>query len=157
MLAAGARGRGGSSSSAPAEPGFTLIEIVVAMFLFVTLVVIMASYYPKASLSGAFGGHQTFATLVAQEQVEELKAKTFSFATPTNFSTPTTFTQAGITYTRTVTIARCAGTTTAPCPNPITATMSPNLTIVTVTVTWQEPSTNSSKTVTLTTVVHNYF
>ena len=140
-----------------AEAGFSLIELVVATFLFILLVSVAATFYPHAALQGQFGQHLTFATLLAQEQVEEIKTKTFSFVTQTNFTGSSAFTNAGIPYTRTVTITLCTATTTAPCPNPITAATSPNATLVTVTVTWQEPSTNSSKTYSITTAVQNYF
>ncbi len=140
-----------------AEAGFSLIELVVAMLLFVLLVSVMATYFSHAALSGQFGQHLTFATLVAQEQAEEIKTKTFSFVTSTNFTGSSAFSNAGITYTRTVTITPCTLTTTAPCPNPIITATSPNATLVTVTVTWQEPSTNSSKSYAITMAVHNYF
>jgi len=127
------------------------------MFLFVAVVVTMASYYPKASLNGEYGRNLTYATLLAQSQAEEIKTATFGYVTPGNFSGPLTFTQAGVTFTRTVAITPCAVNTAPPCPNPIDTTTSPNLTVVAVTVAWQEPSTTSQKTVTLTTVIQNFF
>ncbi len=139
-----------------AEAGQTLLEITVAMFLFAFLVVVMASFYPKASLSGEFGRNLTTATVLAEQQVEDIKAKTFSFVTPANYSGTQTFTQEGIAFTRSTTITACATSTIPPCPSPINGT-SPNLTIVAVTVTWQEPSTNSAKSAVLTTLIHNYF
>lgn len=140
-----------------AEAGQTLLEITVAMFLFAFLVVVMASFYPKASLSGEFGRNLTTATVLAEQQVEDIKAKTFSFVTPANYSGTQTFTQEGVTFTRSAAVTPCATSTTAPCPSPINATTSLNLTIVAVTVTWQEPSTNSVKSAVLTTLIHNYF
>ncbi len=139
------------------EAGFTLVELTVSVLLLALLAMVMGLYYPNASSNSAFGRNLTYATLLGQEQMEEIKAKTFSFVTPTNYTTPTTFTQWGVNFTRSVTVTLCAVTVTAPCPNPITATTSPNLTIVAVTVSWQEPSSNLPKAVTLTTVVQNYF
>jgi prepilin-type N-terminal cleavage/methylation domain-containing protein len=142
---------------ATGESGFTLIELTVSVLLLALLAMVMGLYYPNASSNSAFGRNLTYATLLAQQQMEELKAKTFSYVTPTNYTGSTTFTQWGVNFTRSVTITRCAVTTTAPCPNPVTATESPNLTIVAVTVSWQEASSNLPKAVTLTTAVQNYF
>jgi hypothetical protein len=89
--------------------------------------------------------------------MEDIKSKTFSYVTPTNYTGGATFTQWGVNFTRSVAMTRCAITTTAPCPNPIGGAQSPNLTIVAVTVSWQEPSSNLPRTVTLTTMVQNYF
>lgn len=139
------------------ESGFTLIELTVSVLLLALLAMVMGLYYPNASSNSGFGRNLTYATLLAQQQMEEVKAKTFSYVTPTNYLTSTTFTQWGVTFTRSVTVTRCAVTTTTPCPNPITATESPNMTIVAVTVSWQEPSANLPKAVTLTTAVQNYF
>lgn len=146
-----------AASSGPGEYGFTLIELTVSVLLLALLAMVMGLYYPNASSSSGFGRNLTYATLLGQQQMEELKNKTFSYVTPTNYVTNTTFTQWGVTFTRSVTVTRCAVTTTAPCPSPITATQSPNLTIVAVTVSWQEASSNLPKAVTLTTVVQNYF
>lgn len=139
------------------ETGFTLIELTVSALLLALLAMVMGLYYPNASSNSAFGRNLTYATLLAQQQVEEIKTKTFSYVTPTNFTGTTTFSQWGVNFTRSVTVTLCAVTTTAPCPNPITSTQSPNLTIVSVTVSWQEPSSNLPKAVTLTTIAQNYF
>lgn len=139
------------------EAGFSLIELTVSLFLLILLAMVMATYYPNASSGGAFGRDLTFATLLAQQQMEEIKTKTFSFVTPTNFVTATVSSQWGITFTRRVVVTMCNATTTAPCPSPITSTQSPNLAIVSVTVSWQEQYQNLPKAVTLTTVVQNYF
>lgn len=140
-----------------AESGFTLVEIMVASLLLALLALVMATYYPNASSNSGFARNETYATLLAQRQVEELKAKTFSFVTPTNYITPTTQTLQNITFTRRVTITLCNATTTAPCPSPITSTQSPNLAVVAVTVSWQEPANNKANAVTLTTMMQNYF
>jgi prepilin-type N-terminal cleavage/methylation domain-containing protein len=139
------------------ESGFTLIELTVSVLLLALLAMVMGLYYPNASSNSGFGRNLTFATLLAQRQMEEIKSKTFSYVTPTNYAGNTVSTQWGVDFTRTVTVTRCAVTTTAPCPNPITATESPDLTIVAVTVSWQEASSNLPKAVTLTTIVQNYF
>jgi len=139
------------------EAGFTLLELLVAATLLVLLAVVMASYYVNGSVTSSYGRNLTYATLLAQQQMEEIKAKTFSYVTPTNFTGTTTFSQWGLTFTRSVTVTRCAVTTTAPCPSPITPTQSPNLTIVSVTVSWQDQSTVLLKAVTLTSLVQNYF
>jgi len=134
-----------------------MIELTVSVLLLAVVAMAMGLYYPRASSNSAFGRNRTYATLLAQEQMEEIKTKTFSYVTPTNFTGSTSFTQWGLTFTRAVTVTRCAVTITAPCPNPITSTTSPNLTIVAVTVSWQELSSNLPKAVTLTSVVQNYF
>lgn len=140
-----------------AEAGFTLIELTVSVLLLALLAMVMGLYYPSASSNSAFGRNLTYATLLAQQQMEEVKNKTFSYVTPTNYSGGATFTQWGVNFTRSVAVTLCAVTTTAPCPNPITAAQSPNLTIVAVTVSWQEPSSRQPRNVTLTTMVQNYF
>jgi prepilin-type N-terminal cleavage/methylation domain-containing protein len=139
------------------EAGFTLIELTVSLLLLAGLAMVLGFFYPAASASGGFGRNLTYATLLAQQQLEEVKTKTFSYVTPTNYTGSTTFTQWGVNFTRTVTVTRCAVTTTAPCPSPITSTESPNLTIVAVTVSWQERSSALPQAVTLTTIVQNYF
>ncbi|HEV2440271.1 MAG TPA: prepilin-type N-terminal cleavage/methylation domain-containing protein [bacterium] len=139
------------------DTGFTLIELTVSVLLLALLAMVMGLYYPNASSNSGFGRNLTYATLLAQQQMEEVKTKTFSYITPTNYTGSSTFTQWGVNFTRSVTVTRCAVTVTAPCPNPITPTQSPNLTIVAVTVSWQEPSSNLPKAVTLTTTVQNYF
>jgi prepilin-type N-terminal cleavage/methylation domain-containing protein len=146
-----------TASERGGEAGFTLVELLVAALLLSLVALATATYYPVASSNSAFGRNLTYATLLAQEQMEEIKTKTFSFVTPTNFATSTTFSQWGVGFTRSVTVTRCAASTAVPCPNPITSTQSPNLTIVAVTVAWQEPSSHLPKAVTLTTVVENYF
>jgi type II secretory pathway pseudopilin PulG len=139
------------------EAGFTLVEILVSLLLLTGLAMALGFFYPAASASGGFGRNMTYATLLAQQQMEEIKAKTFTYVTPTNYITSTTFTQWGITFTRRVTVTLCAVTTTAPCPNPITSAQSPNLTVVAVTVAWGEPSSTLPQAVTLTTMVQNYY
>ncbi len=139
------------------ESGFTLIELTVSVLLLALLAMVMGLYYPNASSNSGFGRNLTYATLLAQQQMEEVKTKTFGYVTPTNYTGSTTFRQWGVNFTRSVTITRCAVTTTAPCPNPITSTQSPNLTIVAVTVSWQELSSNLPKAVTLTSMVQSYF
>lgn len=134
-----------------------MVELLISMLLLTLLALVMATYYPNASSNSGYARNETYATLFAQRQVEEVKAKTFSFITPTNYITPTTVTQWGIQFTRRVIITLCNATTTPPCPNPITSTQSPNLAIVAVTVSWQEPSSNLANAVTLTTMVQNYF
>ena len=146
-----------SRAGVRAEAGFTLIELMVSVLLLALLAMVMGLYYPNASSNSEFGRNLTYATLLAQQQMEEVKTKTFSYVSPTNYTGSTAFTQWGLTFTRSVTITRCAVTATAPCPNPITSTQSPNLTIVAVTVSWQEPSSNLPKAVTLTSAVQNYF
>ncbi|HLW48949.1 MAG TPA: prepilin-type N-terminal cleavage/methylation domain-containing protein [bacterium] len=139
------------------EAGFTLVELTVSVLLLALLAMVMGLYYPAASSNSAFGRNVTYATLLAQQQMEEVKTKTFTYVTPTNYTGGATFTQWGVNFARNVTVTRCAVTTTVPCPNPVTATQSPNLTIVAVTVSWQEPSSRLPKAVTLTTMVQNYF
>ena len=139
-----------------AEAGFTLIELTVSVLLLALLAMVMGLYYPSASSNSAFGRNLTYATLLAQQQMEEVKNKTFSYVTPTNYTGGATFTQWGVDFTRSVVVTLCAVTTTVPCPNPITA-QSPNLTIVAVTVSWQERSSHLPRAVTLTTMVQNYF
>jgi prepilin-type N-terminal cleavage/methylation domain-containing protein len=139
------------------EAGFTLIELTVSVLLLALLAMVLGLYYPNASSKSAFGRNLTYATLLAQQQMEDIKSKTFSYVTPTNYTGGATFTQWGVNFTRSVAMTRCAITTTAPCPNPIGGAQSPNLTIVAVTVSWQEPSSNLPRTVTLTTMVQNYF
>ncbi len=167
MLTAGARSRGmscsgltrwtGQARGVAAERGFTLIEVTIALFLFIALAFIMGSYYPKASLSGGLGRNLTYATHLTQSRMEEIKSTTFSFVTPANFSGSQTFTQYGITFTRTVTVTQCLTSTLPPCPSPINTTTSPNLTIVAVSLSWTEPSTSVAKTTTLSTVIHGFF
>ncbi len=139
------------------EDGFSLIELTVAIFLFVFLVFVMATYYPATSLTAHFGQHLTYATLFAQQQMEEIRTKTFSYVTPTNFTGFTTSSNDGVVFTRTVTITLCTATTTAPCPNPTSTSVSANVTLVTVTVSWQEPASSTPKAVTLTSAAQNYF
>ena len=129
----------------------------MSVLLLALLAMVMGLYYPNASSGSAFGRNLTYGTLLAQQQMEDIKTKTFTYVTPTNYSGAAAFTQWGITFTRSVAVTRCAVTTTAPCPNPITSTQSPNLTIVRVTVSWTEPSSGLPKAVTLTTVAQNYF
>ncbi len=142
---------GRSTRALYAEQGFSLIEVTVALFLFTVLAVIMGAYYPKASLSGGLGRNFTYATRQAEAEVEEIRSSAFSYVTPANFSGSQAFTQWGITFTRTVTITPCGGVSTAPCSN------NPNLTQVAVAVSWLEPSTTSTKTATLTTLIHAFF
>lgn len=134
-----------------------MVELLISILLLTLLALVMATYYPNASSNSGYARNETYATLFGQRGMEEIKAKTFSFITPTNYVTATTVTEQGITFTRRVTITMCNASTTPPCPNPITSTQSPNLAIVAVTVSWQEPSSNLANAVTLTTVVQNYF
>lgn len=128
-----------------------MIEVTIALFLFTVLAVIMGAYYPKASLSGGLGRNFTYAARQAEAKVEEIKRSAFGYVTPANFSGSQAFTQWGITFTRTATITPCGSVAAPPCSN------NPNLTQVMVAVSWLEPSTNSTKMATLTTLIHAYF
>lgn len=152
-----ARGREPERPARDGEAGFTLVELTVSVLLLALLAMVMGLYYPNASSNSGFGRNLTYATLLAQQQMEAVKTKTFSYVTPTNYTGSTVSTQWGVNFTTSVTVTLCATTTTAPCPNPITATQSPDLTIVAVTVSWWEPSSNLAKAVTLTTMAENYF
>jgi len=152
-------GRRPSRRTARGEAGFTLIEITVATALFGVLVFTLAEFYPFAALNGQLGRSLSFATRLAQLQMEEIRTKTFDYInnnSPNNSTEPectvnTQYSQATVTFTVTSVCVPCINDSTGPCLN------SANLIKATVTVTWVEAATQSRRSITLFTLRHNVF
>lgn len=170
-------------SERPAVPaavaGFTLIEITIAVAMFAFLAFTTAEYYPLAGLNAQAGRNTSFAARWAQECIEDMKLKSFTYLTPISGTNATlclntnqgggnsntiTASAANVVYTLQVSATNCTGVSSNPCNYPTASgTGNPSLTIVTVIVTWTEPaspgagSTPLTRTYTVITMRHNFF
>jgi prepilin-type N-terminal cleavage/methylation domain-containing protein len=60
------------------ERGVTLLEILIAMLLLGIALVGLAASFPLAMFGVTLGGYQTTATLLAQQSLEQARAKTYA-------------------------------------------------------------------------------
>ena len=166
--------------------GFTLIEITIAAALFAFVAFVTAEYYPLAGLNAQAGRNTSFAARFAQECIEDMKPKSPTYLNVTasnpnpylclntnqgNFnagnvpSNQITATAANVQYTLSISATSCAGVNTTPCNFPTaTGAGNPSLTLITVVVTWTEPSNPGggggpllTRTYTVITMRHNFF
>ncbi len=163
-----------------AVAGFTLIEITIAVAMFAFLAFTTAEYYPLAGLNAQAGRNTSFAARFAQECIEDMKLKSFTYLTPVSGTANTlclntnqggsvgtnqiTASAANVVYTLTISATNCQGVASNPCNYPTASgNGNPSLTIVTVVVTWTEPASPGSLTTPLTrtytviTMRHNFF
>jgi hypothetical protein len=62
-------------------PGFTLVEVLIASALFITLSLGVAQLFAVATTAGLAARHQTSATILAGAKMEQLRALTWSWET----------------------------------------------------------------------------
>jgi len=60
------------------ERGVTLLEILIAMLLLGVALIGLAASFPLAMYGVTLGGYQTTATLLAQQSMEQARAKTYA-------------------------------------------------------------------------------
>jgi prepilin-type N-terminal cleavage/methylation domain-containing protein len=68
-----------ATSSRSAVGGFTLIEVLIAMLVFVAAAIGVAQLFASASASGIAARHQTSATILATAKIEQLRSLTWTW------------------------------------------------------------------------------
>ena len=110
------------------QKGFTLLEVMIAVFLLAVAIIGAASVTTSVIKSNSFSQTLTTATTLAKDKMEELKASTYTAATQNaSMWTGTDYANAGGTVQASATGAYYSRLWTAP---------GTDTKIITVTVTW---------------------
>ena len=121
--------------------GFSLIEVVIALFILAICLLALAGLMVTTTRNSSFGGHMTEASTFAQDKLEQLRVSPWAGIT-TGTDTVTTATTgapgSGITYTRNWTVT----------PNG-----DGNQRWVSITLNWTDPTKNSIHSIRLLSVV----
>jgi len=121
--------------------GFSLIEVVIALFILAICLLALAGLMVTTTRNSSFGGHMTEASTFAQDKLEQLRVSPWTgIITGTDTVTTTTpgAPGSGIVYTRNWTVT----------PNG-----DGNQRWVSITLNWTDPTKNSNHSIRLLSVV----